>query len=136
MFSFDNIANAASILGLIISIWTLITTRSVKKRMVYNAEHDIFKNNLQDNCDRIEGFIESINSGIYLSDGDRTFKPMIRQFLTKIESQFSFLSYKTVHQIKTIYKTLESQNLSPDDWNKISEALIRLENDLKREDIR
>lgn len=123
-----------SVIGFIITLWTLGTSLSVKKQLQQKFEQTSFQSSQQDILFQIEGFINSINEDhIYKTDNDKTFRPALSQFLMDIETRFTFLSRTTKNKIKSIRKKLHDPNPTTDTWTSIASDLIALKNYLNKE---
>ena len=126
----------ATIIGLIISIGTLVTSLSVKRQVQQKFERGSFQNNKRNIIDKIDGFVGSINQDyIYKSDSDKTFQPALSQFLVALDTDFTFLSKRTKKVITSLHKKINNPNISQNDWRKIAEDLIALRNSLKKENL-
>lgn len=124
----------ATLISLFISIWTLITSLSVKKQVQQKFERNSLKSDILKIQSKIDGFVNSINQDyIFKSDNDRTFKPNLSQFLTGLSTDYTFLTHKSRRIINSLQKTLNNPNLTNDDWGKVANELITLKNNLKKE---
>ena len=66
--------------------------------MQQQFERSVLRNDIRKIQSQIEGFINSINQDyIFKSDNDRTFRPTLSQFLTELNTNFSFLSRKSMN---------------------------------------
>lgn len=126
----------ATIISLLISFFTLRTSLTVKKQVRQQFERSALRNDIRKIQNQIEGFINSINQDyIFKSDNDRTFRPKLSQFLTELNTNFSFLSHKSMKIINKLQKALYNTHLSNEDWSKIANNLIALKNSLKKESL-
>lgn len=124
----------AGLIGFIITLITLLTTCSVKKQIIHNAEREIFKQEVAGVIGKVDGFINSINEDkIYVPDNNRSFKPALSQFLTDVKTRFTFLSKDSAKLLAVLHKKLDNPNLTENDWGIIAEQLIALKNTLQKE---
>lgn len=121
---------AIGILSFFITIFTLKTAYRVKKQLIHNAELGDFRENIENILQQIQGYIASIND-----DGlsDEIFNSTLIQFLTDLQTRYTFLSRNTKHLMGTLNKLLNKPSLSPNDWHDIANYLIKLKNYLKKE---
>ena len=126
------------ILGFGLTIWTLLTARSVKKQFVYQSEYDDFKKESEKIRAMLQANICSIrDDNLYLADKNNSFRIKIRNQIFKIKSQYSFLSHRTQKFVGKILRLLDStKELSDTDWRKVADNLNLLMDELQREDIK
>lgn len=120
----------SGIISLILTFFTYLNTRNFKRQLIHNAELSDFRETIEDTIHQITGYISSIND-----DGlsDETFKSALLQFLTDLETRYSFLSRNTQKVIHTLKKCLDNPELSPADWHIVANQLIKLKNSLNKE---
>lgn len=124
-----------SVIGFFITIATLITTHSVKRRILQKAEYTAFQQELRQILDQIQGFLNSINiDHIYKTDRSSNFQWLLSQFLTDLQSRFSFLNRRSVKRISKIQQMVVKSQNTDDEWLSIAKELIVLKNLLGKED--
>lgn len=124
-----------SVIGFFITIATLKTARSVKKRLLQKAEYTTFQHELRGILDQIQGFLDSINiDHIYKTDRSSSFQWSISQFLTDLESRFSFLNKKSIKHISKLQQMIIKSKSADSEWLSIARELIILKNLLSKED--
>ena len=121
-----------SLFGFLLTIATFITSLNVRKQLLKRSEKDLFRIEKDDIISKIEGFISSINEDQIFFD-NKAFYQSVLQFLTNIETRFSFLSKSSQKKIKTLQNTLCSSALHEKDWMDIANDLIALKNFLDKE---
>lgn len=119
------------ILGLGLTIGTLLTSLNLKKHLVKRAEIESFRSHKQEILNQIDGFIHSINEDkIFKKDDKQTFRPKVSQFATEIQSSYSFLSRKSKQKVKKVHALL---NIYPIDWENVATELVALKSYLQKE---
>ncbi len=132
----EYISFAITILSFFISIFTLVNTQSVKKQIVQKAEIALFKSEISQKIEEIEGFINSINENeIYKFDNKQNFKKSLSTFLTDVMSRYTFISKRSVKSIKNLLKSLDEPSLSNNQWDNIAKQLVILKNTLLKESV-
>lgn len=123
-----------TILSFFISVFTLINTQSVKKQIIQKTEIALFKAEIPEKIEKIEGFINSIKEDeIYKFDNEQKFKNSLSLFLIDIKSRYTFIPKRSVKDIKNLLKSLNKSNLSEHQWNNLAKQLVILKNTLSKE---
>lgn len=122
------------IVGLLLTIGTLVTSLNLKKQLVKRAEIESFRNKRQEILDKIDGFINSINEDkIFIKDNKKTFDSKLLQFIVEIKSSYTFLSNNSIKKANNIYNLLNKLILYNEDWRVVATELVALKSYLQKE---